>query len=166
MAAKLPYHKRVQDAVDKIGTVNGTKIPDAQLPSDIDKKNNAEVDAWFEKHKLVREYLALDIVKKHVEARHKATKARILDRLNIREDLLGAGDTKTYQFDNVNLSYKVTNGRATLTREHLLVTLITQLSKLVPGARNLSVEEATKVIEAATTTGKPPLTLIPATTAE
>lgn len=164
--AKLPYHKRIQDAIDKIGAANGTKIPDATLPNDIDKKNNDAVNAFFDNHELVKKFLVLDIAKKHVEGQHKATKATLLQRLGIKEDALAAGDTKTYQFDNVNLTYKVTAGRNNVNREMLLVVLMSKLGKLVPGAKNLTMEEATKVIEAGTLTGKPPLTLTPSTTAE
>lgn len=164
--AKLPYHKRVQDAVDKIGNVNGTKLPDAVLPASIDPKNNAEVNAFFESHAAVKELLVLDIIKKHVEGQHKAVKTKVMRCLAIKEDALSAGDAKTFQFDNVNLTYKVTNGRANLNREQLLVVLMTQLSKLVPGAKNLSLDDASKVVDAATGISKPPLTLTPATTAE
>lgn len=164
--AKLPFHKRVQDAVDKIGTVNGTKLPDPTLPSSVDQKNNEEVDSWFTKHGLVKKFFFLDVIKKHVEGQHKAAKAALLKQLGIDEDKLSAGDTKTFQFDNMNLTYKTTNGRALLNKETLLVVLMTKLDKLIPGSENLSLDEAQKVIEAATVTGKPPLTLTPATTAE
>jgi len=164
--AKLPFHKRIQDAVDKLGIMNGTKLPDPTLPSDIDKKNNDAVNDFFDKHALVKKFFILDVIKKHVEGQHKATKTNVLTRLGIKEDALAAGDTKTFQFDNVNLTYKVTAGRALLNREQMQVVLMTKLSKLVPGAKNLSLDEAIKVLEAGTSTGKPPLTLTPATTAE
>lgn len=164
--AKLPIHKRIQDAVDKIGSHNGTRIPDATLPDSIDQKNNVAVNAFFDNHAIVKEYYILDVIKKHVEGRHKAVKAQVLLKLGIKEDALAAGDARTFQFDNMNLTYKVTAGRANLNREHLLSVLMVQLSKIVPGAKNLSLEDAQKVIEAATVTGKPPLTLTPATTVE
>lgn len=163
---RLPFHKRVQDAVDKIGTANGTRIPDATLPETIDRKNNDAVNAFFDQHAIVRDYLVLDIMKKHIEGRHEAKKKELKLKLGIKEDALAAGDAKTYQFDNVNLTYKVTSGRANLNKEHLLSVLMVQLKKIVPDLRNLSLDEAQKIIEAATVIGKPPLTLTPTTTAE
>lgn len=164
--AKLPFHKRIQDAVDKIGTANGTKIPDATLPDDIDRKDNQAVNDFFDKHAVVKRFFILDVLHKHIEGQHKAQKKQVLLKLGIDEDALTAGDNKTFQFDNVNLTYKTTNGRALLNKEHLLSVLMVQLPKIVPGAKALTLEEAQKVIIAATVTGKPPLTLIPATTAE
>lgn len=166
MVNKLPYHKRVQDAIDKIGTVNGLRIADPTLPPSIDARNNIEVNDFFEKHKLVKEYLVLDIISKHVEGRHKAAKKNLIARFSINEDALTAGDTKTFSFDNVNLTYKVTNGRALLNKELLMVVLMSKMDRLVPGAKNLNLDEASKVIDAATKSGKPPLSLTPATTAE
>jgi len=163
---QLPYHKRVQDAVDEIGTVNGTKLADPVLPDSIDAKNNVEVNEFFERHALVKEFLVLDILNKHIEGRHKAAKKNLLMRFNINENALTAGDTRTYALDNVSLSYKVTNGRALLNKETLLVILMSRLDKLVPGAKNLSLDEAQNIINEASVKGKPPLSLIPATIAE
>lgn len=160
----LPYVKRVQDALDKIGTVNGHKLADPTLPPDIDKRNNDAVNKFFDQHKAVREYLVLDIAKKHIEGKHETAKKVVLAQLGIDETKLTAGDTRTFQFDNVNLTYKVTNGRALLNKEQLLVVLMTGMKAL--GLDNLPLDKATKIVELATKSGKPPLTLTPATTAE
>lgn len=162
----LPIHKRIQDALDKIGTSNGTKMPDATLPLEIPQGNNEAINAFFEKHARVRDYYVLDVMLKHIEGRHKHAKREVLHVLGIDESKLGAGESKSYTFDNVSLAYKTTAGRSNLSRPNLLVALTTQLASLVPGAKNLSLTEAAAVIDAATTTGKPPLSLIPSTTAE
>ncbi len=163
---KLPYAKRVQNAVDKIGTFNGTKLPDPVLPSDIPQSNNEEVNAFYEKHARIRDYLVLDIIKRHVEGQHKQAKKEVLDVLHVNEDALAAGFLKSYTAGNVALTLKTTAPRSSINRAMLMTALMTRMDKLAPGARNLTLKEAESVVEAAMLAGKPPLSLLPSVTEE
>lgn len=124
--AKLPFKKRMQDALSKFGISNGTRIEDGTLPSDIASYNSNEMaNAWHDKHNAIRDLLRYSIMKSVGEKGYETAKAATLAAFGIDKSKLVAGHEETLVADNVACNIRVQNGRDNLSREKLLTVLVT-----------------------------------------
>lgn len=156
MAPKLPYIKRVQDAVDAIGTRNGTKLPDCELPSDAPASNEFR-DMFVGNHDAVAELLVSSIVKKHAETRYDNAKAKVMV-LFPPIAALTPGATTAYVYDKMSLAARAQKGAARLNRSKVITKLVTD--------KKMSFDDATAFVDACEDESKPAIYLTPATVHE
>lgn len=146
--AKLPFKKRMLDALHKFGISNGNKIDDGVPPADINDK-----DAWQLKHAAIRDALRYKLMKDVGEKSYEDAKARILAAFEIDKTKLGAGYDETLVTDNVACNIRIQNGRAMLNKDKLLVVLTTQYK--------LSMEDALGAIDKSTVVTAPAVYFTP-----
>jgi hypothetical protein len=157
-AARIPFAKRVQNAVDAFGVKNGTAIPAPPTPEEIVSAGNEAVDRWHNAHAAVRDLLIMGIVKKHAEARYEKAKDAFIKNSNLDLSKLAIGSTSAFVYGNVSIAIKVNNPQRRIDREKVFTALVTK--------QKMSVDEATAFIEACENEGKPPVYYTPATIVE
>lgn len=138
--AKLPWTKRVTNAIDNIGTKNGTEIPVPPAPPEMQNASNADIDAWFQKWEAMRDYLRFSTVRKYAEAREKKAKDALHAAL-ILPQKLDAGYKNTWIAGNVSVALDVRAGRRYVDEQALLTILV--------GDYKMSLSDATIAIEKA-----------------
>jgi len=152
----LPYSKRVTDAVDKIGTFNGTKLADPTVPAEI-ATNNEQRDEYMAKHSAVAELLVSGLVKKHAEARYEKAKAKLYTCIpKIKQ--LSPGTNESYVMDNVALNARAQNGQTRVDRQKLLSKLMTD--------QKMSLDAASTFVTACENVGSPVIYLTPSVVSE
>lgn len=135
--AKLPFKKRMQDALQVFGTKNGTKIEDGTPP-----EGTNDLAAWQAKHDAVRDALRFKLMKDVGEKGYEKAKEAILQTHGIDKSKLVTGHDETLVVDNVACNLRVQAGRSMLNREKLLVVLTTK--------HKLSMEDALSALDEGT----------------
>src|SRR5262245_25727201 len=152
---KLPWKRRVQDVIaDLFGDKSPIRVPDAvDLPSSINKRNNAEVKAFHDEHDVIAEYALAYTAKQAAEMWVKTTRVKMCEILNIEEDRLEPGLELAYTRDNVSVLVKVNQQQRRLDREMLRAVLMLELK--------LSAERVDELIKKGEKLSKAPLFLTP-----
>lgn len=153
MAAQLPFPKRIEDAINRIGKHNGTRIPDCTPPKDL---SNEEADKFVQRHEAIRDALIAQILNRVGEAKWKSAKAKLLSLLP-DANLQRAGESKAFVFDNVSLGVRSQRSGARVNKARLITKLVAE--------QKLTFEAATAFVEACEDDGVS-LFFSPATVAE
>lgn len=156
---KLPFVKRLQQALADLFVNANTRVPDAEhLPASVDKRKNVEVNAWNEEHRALADFLTAHVGKQFFEAEHKRRRETLCETLGIDEKSMEPGHDETFAYGNVALRIKVDNGQTRLDKEALRTLLVTE--------HKWSVDKADALITKAQKKGKPPVHLTPSVIAE
>jgi hypothetical protein len=153
---RLPWKRRVQDAVAALFTSHSDlTAPEAfTLPSSIDKRKNAQVDAFVSERAVMYNFALAHAVKQAAETAFKKEKNAFCERFGITEDnKYEPGHEETLSRDDVSCLIKVTQPQHRIDRGILRSKLMTEMK--------MNAEKADAFIRTVEVAGKAPVYLTP-----
>jgi len=137
----LPYSARLGDAVMKLGTLNGLRIPDPDIAA-MPRLDNTETEAYMDKHAAVREMLQSGIIKKISESRYEKAKKALL-AIMPEVTKVPVGTNNSWNFGNVAINVRTQSGASRLDRQKVLSFLMVKQKMALADAEDAIKEMST-----------------------
>lgn len=122
MAALTIIHK-ITNALQKIGTSNGTKVTEPDY--DGKEKSNSARELWFAEWKVMCEYMIADLIEKVGTKRKENAKDALLKAFAPELKKVGIGSYETVVRGNVAIGFNRRNGQRRINRQGVINVLST-----------------------------------------